>query len=80
MTCFTFTKAPLALLFILPFVLSLTITVPNRSKFCFYEDVTVANKHLEAAEHAKLSFAVLRGGKYKDIVAVVVSNHAEGTT
>ena len=53
----------------------LTISIPSRSKFCFYEDVQIANKGLEGAEHAKFSFTVIRGGKYKDVAASVISMH-----
>lgn len=56
-------------------VLAITISIPSRSKFCFYEDVLIANKALEGAEHAKLSFTVIRGGKYKDVAASVISMH-----
>ena len=56
-------------------VLAITISIPSRSKFCFYEDVQIANKGLEGAEHAKFSFTVIRGGKYKDVAASVISMH-----
>ena len=56
-------------------VLAITISIPSRAKFCFYEDVQIANKGLEGAEHAKFSFTVIRGGKYKDVAASVISMH-----
>lgn len=52
---------------------SVTVQVDPRSTFCFYEDVKIVEPKHEGKEFVKFVFTVLKGGKYKDIIAMVES-------
>ena len=68
------------LLFLAAGACCVTIQVSPRSKFCFHEDVKTVQSGLENKKVAVFSFTVLKGGRHKDITAIVSSAHKNGVT
>ncbi|XP_067943209.1 transmembrane emp24 domain-containing protein 1-like [Watersipora subatra] len=58
----------------------MTVQVQPRSKFCLYEDVLVNKTELEGKEFAHFQFTVLKGGKYKNVAAIVDIIQSGGQT
>lgn len=58
---------------------AITLAVSPGSRFCFYEDVSdTAVQSSGNLLHARLEFTVLRGGKYREIAASVLSHNPNG--